>query len=124
MARLIGRDGALMAVGGTSVLADYSSATLTFSTDEYDVTAIEDTWKQRVPGMHDWEVSIEKFVVTSSVFQALVIAGATVVVSGSFGGKTFVGTGMITNAPVTSPFGGVVESVTLRAAVGTSPSLS
>lgn len=124
MARLIGRDGSLLSVGGTSVLADYTSATLNFSTTEYDVTAIEDTFMQRVPGISDWEVTVEKFITTTSVFPALVIANATVIVSGSFGGKTFIGTGMITSNANSLPFGGQTESITVRQAAGTSPSLS
>lgn len=69
--------------------------------EEIDVTALLDAWKKREYGTYDWRVTCSKLIATSPVLMESMISGGTIVVSiATDAGFDFIGTGMITGAPM------------------------
>lgn len=128
MAALTGRytakeDVTAFKVAGTDVLATFRSGTLEITCDEIDVTALKDAWKKREFGTLDWRVTCSHLISASPAFVAACVAGGVIVISiNTTGGFAFLGTGMITGAPLNldNP---VTEDITVVSA-GASPTFS
>ena len=114
MARLIGKDVALFSISGTDVLALYSSATISFTANEIDLTAARDDWENSRTGTRGWEISCTKFIEATSDFMSLIVTGGQATVSCDIGGSTFSATGVVTDASVSTGTGEQSEDCTVR----------
>lgn len=123
MARLIGKDVALFSISGTDVLALYSSATLSFSVNEVDLTAAKDEWATRRVSTRDWEISCTKFIEASSDFMTMIVTGGQASVSCDIGGSTFSASGNVVDASISTGTGEQSEDCTVRS-YGDTPSIS
>lgn len=123
MARLIGNDVALFSISGADVLALYSSATLSFSANEIDLTAAKDSWSTRRTSTRDWEISCTKFIEASSDFMTMIVAGGQAAVSCDIGGSTFSAKGNVVDASISTGTGEQSEDCTVRG-YGDVPSIS
>lgn len=123
MARLIGHDVALFSISGTDVLALYSSATLSFSANEVDLTAAKDDWNTRRVSTRDWEISCTKFIESSSDFMSMIVDGGEATVSCDIGGSTFSATGNVVDASISTGTGEQSEDCTIRS-YGDTPEIS
>ena len=128
MAAITGRftaleDVSIFKIGADSIAGLFRSATLEVTADEIDVTALLDTWKKREYGTYDWRVTCSMLIQTSPVLMETMISGGTCVVSfKTDAGFNFLGTGMISGAPlnVDNP---MTEDITILSA-GASPTIS
>lgn len=114
MARLIGHDVALFSISGTDVLALYSSATLSLSANEIDLTAAKDDWVNRRTGTRDWEISCTKFIEATSSFMNMIVTGGQAAVSCDIGGSTFSAKGNVVDASISAGTGEQSEDCTIR----------
>ena len=90
-----------MTVDSNDIKGKFRSATLEVTADEIDVTALLDTWKKREYGTYDWRVTCSTLIETSPVLMKTMISGGTCVVSfATDSGFDFIGTGMISGAPL------------------------
>lgn len=89
-------DVTVFTIDGTNVLAIFQTGTINITRDEIDVTAAQDTWKQRENGTADWSVDCSKLVLTSPTFLDSIVDGGVIVVSISTTGMSFLGTGILT----------------------------
>jgi len=112
--RLIGQDVALFSISGANVLALYSSASISFTVNEVDLTAAKDTWAHRRISTRDWEMSCTKFIDTSSSFMSMIVAGGQAAVSCDIGGKTFSAMGNVVSNTVNTGTGEQSEDCTVR----------
>lgn len=125
MAAITGRftaleDVSVFTVDANNVKALFRSATLEVTADEIDVTALLDAWKKREYGTYDWRVTCSKLISASPVLMESMISGGTILVSfATDAGFNFLGTGMISGAPlnVDNP---MTEDITILSA-GASP---
>lgn len=123
MARLIGKDVALFSISGTDVLALYSSATLSFSVNEVDLTAARDDWNHRRISTRDWEVSCTKFIDSTTDFMNMIVTGGQAAVSCDIGGSTFSASGNVVDASISTGTGEQSEDCTVRS-YGDTPSIT
>ena len=114
MARLIGKDVALFSISGTDVLALYSSATLSFSVNEVDLTAAKDEWANSRVSTRSWEISCTKFIEATSDFMTMIVTGGRAVVSCDIGGSTFSASGNVVDASISTGTGEQSEDCTIR----------
>lgn len=128
MAAITGRwtakeDIAVFSVGSNDIKGIFRSGSLEVTADEIDVTALLDTWKKREYGTLDWRITCSKMIETSPVLMETMISGGTVVVSlATDAGFDFIGTGMISGAPMTldNP---MTEDITILSA-GDAPTIT
>ena len=127
MAAITGRmtaleDVSVLSIDSNDVVGLFRNASFEITSEEIDVTAALDTWKKREQGVLDWRMTCTNLVETSPKYLASIVSGGTCIVSFTGAGLTFVGTGMITGAPLTidNP---VTEEVTILSA-GDAPSIS
>ena len=113
----------MFTVGSNDIKGIFRSGSLEVTADEIDVTALLDTWKKREYGTLDWRVTCSKMIETSPVLMKTMISGGTVVVSiATDSGFDFIGTGMISGAPMTldNP---MTEDITILSA-GDAPTIT
>ena len=113
----------VFSVDGNDISGIFRSGTLEVTADEIDVTALLDTWKKREYGTYDWRVTCSKLIETSPVLMESMISGGTIIVSfATTAGFDFIGTGMISGAPlnVDNP---MTEDITILSA-GDSPTIT
>jgi hypothetical protein len=89
-------DVTVFSIDGSDVLAIFQTGTINISRDEIDVSAAQDSWKQRENGTADWSVDCSKLVKTSPIFLDSIVDGGLILVSISTTGMDFLGTGMLT----------------------------
>lgn len=123
MARLIGHDVGLFSISGENVLALYSSATLSFSVNEIDLTAAKDDWTTRRTSTRDWEITCTKFIEATSDFMNMIVTGGTAAVSCDIGGSTFSALGNVVDASISTGTGEQSEDCTVRS-YGDVPSIT
>lgn len=121
--RLIGQDVALFNISGQDVLALYSSASISFTVNEVDLTAAKDTWVNRRTSTRDWEITCTKFIDGATSFMNMIVTGGTAVVSCDIGGSTFSAPGTVVSATINTGTGEQSEDVTVRS-YGTAPTIS
>jgi hypothetical protein len=100
----------------------FRTGKLEVTAQEIDVTAARDEWKKREFGVLDWQMTLTNLVSTSPKYLALCISGGTIVVSVASTGLNFLGTGMITGAPL-SLDNPMTEEVTVLSA-GNAPDVT
>ncbi|MBW2671798.1 MAG: hypothetical protein JRD89_00100 [Deltaproteobacteria bacterium] len=98
--RLTCYDVTVMDISGVSVLALFREASLEITIDEIDVSAAQDTWKQREFGQGDWRFTCTKLISGSVEFVNMALNRQPVIVSTDIGGVSIVGTGIITGVPI------------------------
>jgi len=121
--RLIGHDVALFSISGVDVLALYSSASISFTVNEIDLTAAKDDWTNRRTSTRDWEISCTKFIDGSTDFMNMIVTGGQAAVSCDIGGSTFAAPGNIVSATINTGTGEQSEDCTIRS-YGTAPTIS
>ena len=96
--RRYAKDVNILNISGVSVLARYREASIEFSTEEVDMTALQDTWRQREINILDWSMTVTALEPdsTKAEFVDMFVNGDPVVVVTDIGGMSFVGTGVIT----------------------------
>ena len=114
MARLIGHDVGLFSISGTNCLALYSSATLSFSVNEIDLTAAKDDWTSRRTSTRDWELSCTKFIEATTDFITMIVTGGQAAVSCDIGGSTFSADGNVVDASLSTGTSEQSEDCTVR----------
>ena len=97
--RRYAKDVTILTISGTSVLATYREASIEFSTDEVDMTALQDTWRQREIDYLDWSMTCTALEpdTAKAEFVDMYINQDPVVVQTDIGGMSFVGTGVVTS---------------------------
>lgn len=93
-------DVSVLSIDGNDVVGLFRNATFEITSEEIDVTALTDEWKQREQGVMDWRMTCTNLVHTSPKYLESIISGGTCVVSFEATGFTFLGTGMITGVPL------------------------
>ena len=96
--RRYAKDVTVLDISGVSMLARYREASIEMTGDEVDMTALQDTWKQREIDILDWRMSLASLEPDTSKaeFVDMYIDQAPVIVSTNIAGMTFIGTGVIT----------------------------
>ena len=109
-------------ISGVNVLARYTEASIEFTVDEVDMTALKDTWRQREIEFLDWRMTCTVLEADTSKaeFVDMFISAAPVVVSTDIAGMAFVGTGLITGVTLDggSP---QTQSCTIAQCAGAAP---
>jgi len=128
MAAITGRwtakeDVKVVNVDGGDVLALFQNFTLDVTADEIDVGAARDTWKAREFGTLDWSLRVTSLLNATPKFIASCISAGVIVVSISCTTFYFVGSGMITGAPLTGD-NPMTEECTVVSAGLTAPTMT
>jgi len=107
----------VLSIDAQDVVAIFRNASFEVTAEEIDVTAARDAWKQREAGIKDWRMQCSGLVKTSPKYIASIVSGGTIMVSFVTTGFNFLGTGMMTGAPLTidNP---LIEEVTVVSAGG------
>ncbi len=119
-------DVTVLSIDGNSVVGIFRTASMEITADEIDLTAAQDTWKQREFGTLDWRMTCSTLVSVKPQFIESIISGGTIVVQcvmSGFGTTfSFLGTGMITGTPlnIDNP---VTQDITIVSA-GASPTVT
>lgn len=114
MARKTGKHATLTI--GTYTGADLYNVEVRMTADLIDVTALNDDWVQRIPGVGSWEVHGDKYYVTEaflSLVSATPGAAGPVTVQVKDGDSTvvFQGTGYVTEGSLTVPNEQITERI-------------
>lgn len=96
--RRYAKDVTVLSVSAVSMLARYTDCTIEFSTDEVDMTALQDTWRMREIDFLDWSMSLTSLESDTAKAELvdMFIDQNPVIVSTNIAGMTFIGTGVIT----------------------------
>lgn len=96
--RRYAKDVSVLDISGVSLLARYTDASIEFTTDEVDMTALQDTWRQREIDFLDWSMNCTALEpdTAKAEFVDMFIDQNPVVVSCDIAGMSFIGTGVIT----------------------------
>jgi len=110
-------DVTVLTVDGSDVVGLFRNATFEVTTEEIDVSALLDEWKQREEGPKDWRMTCTNLVETSAKYLDSIVSGGACVVSFEMTGLKFLGTGMMTGVPL-SIDNPITEEVTIVSAGG------
>jgi len=97
--RRYAKDVTVLGISGVSMLARYREAQIEMTGDEVDMTALQDTWKQREIDILDWRMSLTSLESDTAKAELvdMYVDQAPVIVSTNIAGMTFIGTGVITS---------------------------
>ena len=104
------------------VLAIYEDFSISASQATIDLTAVQDTWEATALGWNSWEATISNFIDGTEDWLAELDSQQFVVLTCDPGGKTFVGTAVLTAGGISAGKGAQMNTVTLKGAMA--PSIS